>query len=202
MKKLYSILIYFCLAFIVIANPSEKREFKAPGFSMEAPAEWDDITVEEFKDNIKRVDLGSPSFNKFLHENNEIPLFSIRKGDPELEEYLATINVKVQVSDLKFNNIPADLRTYLYRISLVLKNFDYLIEPKTIRINGNLAGYSLFSYTLIDENKNERKVASAFWIFPRKNHIYLIGSGFVYENFEPTLKEIKQIVGTIKITDR
>lgn len=202
MKKIYWIILYLVSVSILFANPAKLIEFKSIGFSIEKPNTWEEVTSEEFLDSKNRVYLDSKTLTKLLHESREVPLFSIRKGDPEIEKYLTTINIKAQKSDLEFNNIPADLRTYLFRLSLVLKNFDYIVEPKTVRINGNLAGYALFSHSLLDEENNETKVVSAFWIFPMKDHIYLVGSGFLYEDFESFLDEIKKIVGTIKFSKR
>ncbi|WP_165782225.1 hypothetical protein [Leptospira brenneri] len=129
-------------------------------------------------------------------------LISIRKRNPETEDFLTIINIKAQPSDLEFNNILADLCKYLFRVAIAVKNFDYLVEPKTVKINDNLAGYALFSYTILDENQNQTKVVSAIWVFPMKDFFYLIGSGMVNDNFEPILDEIKQILGTFKIKKR
>ncbi|TGL44631.1 hypothetical protein [Leptospira perdikensis] len=199
MKKIIWILIYLLFASNIFSNPTKLTQLSSFGFSIETPVTWSDVTTGEFKENLQRVHLGSPTFTKLLHEKSEIPIYSIRKGDPEIDEFLPTLNVKIQKNNLEFNNIPNTLRKLLFYISIPLKNFDYLVEPKTVRINGNLAGYSLFSYSIFNENEVETKVVSAVWIFPQKDYFYFIGSGIPYENFEPTLEEVKSIVETVKI---
>ncbi|MCG6147655.1 hypothetical protein [Leptospira levettii] len=169
---------------------------------MEVPVHWDEVSTEEFQDNLQRVNLGSPKFNKLLQENSEIPIISLRKGDLENDEYLTTVNVKIQKNNLEFRNIPKTLRKLLFYVSLELKNFDYLIEPKTVRINGNLAGYSLFSYSIYNEKEEEKKIISAVWIFPQKDYFYFIGTGIPFEDFEPKLNEIKTIITSVKIESK
>lgn len=199
MKQWYWIILSLIYTSLLFANPTKKVELKALGLSIDTPDQWEEVTDEEFRDSKNQIHLESKTFTKLLHENQELPLFSIRKGDPETDQYLTIINIKAQTTDLEFNNIPIDLSTYIYRVSRALKKFDYLIEPKTVRINGNLAGFALFTHTIMDEAENETNVVSAIWVFPRKGYFYLIGSGMVEENFEPVLEEVKQIVNTFKI---
>lgn len=200
MKQQYWIFVPLILTSFLFANPKKKVELKSLGLSIEKPDTWEDVTDEEFRDSKNQVHLESKTFTKLLHENNELPLFSIRKGDPEIDQYLTIINIKALKSELEFHNIPMDLRTYLFRVSMALKKFEYLIEPKAVRINGNLAGFALFSHIIMDEDQNETQVVSAIWIFPRKGYFYMIGSGMVQNDFEPILEEVKQIVSSFKIS--
>ncbi|TGM34789.1 hypothetical protein [Leptospira biflexa] len=200
MKQQYWIFVPLILTTFLFANPTKKVELKSLGLSIEKPDTWEDVTDEEFRDSKNQVHLESKTFTKLLHENNELPLFSIRKGDPEIDQYLTIINIKALKSELEFHNIPVDLRTYLFRVSMALKKFEYLIEPKAVRINGNLAGFALFSHIIMDEDQNETQVVSAIWIFPRKGYFYMIGSGMVQNDFEPILEEVKQIVSSFKIS--
>ncbi|TGM42345.1 hypothetical protein EHQ92_16245 [Leptospira biflexa] len=200
MKQRYWIFVPLILTSFLFANPTKRVELKSLGLSIEKPDTWEDVTDEEFRDSKNQVHLESKTFTKLLHENNELPLFSIRKGDPEIDQYLTIINIKALKSELEFHNIPVDLRTYLFRVSMALKKFEYLIEPKAVRINGNLAGFALFSHIIMDEDQNETQVVSAIWIFPRKGYFYMIGSGMVQNDFEPILEEVKQIVSSFKIS--
>ncbi|ABZ95212.1 Hypothetical protein LBF_2731 [Leptospira biflexa serovar Patoc strain 'Patoc 1 (Ames)'] len=200
MKQQYWIFVPLILTSFLFANPKKKVELKSLGLSIEKPDTWEDVTDEEFRDSKNQLHLESKTFTKLLHENNELPLFSIRKGDPEIDQYLTIINIKALKSELEFHNIPVDLRTYLFRVSMALKKFEYLIEPKAVRINGNLAGFALFSHIIMDEDQNETQVVSAIWIFPRKGYFYMIGSGMVQNDFEPILEEVKQIVSSFKIS--
>ncbi len=202
MKKFTWFLVFSIVTSILIANPPPIKQLKSLGFSMEVPVHWDEVSTEEFQDNLQRVNLGSPKFNKLLQENSEIPIISLRKGDLENDEYLTTVNVKIQKNNLEFRNIPKTLRKLLFYVSLELKNFDYLIEPKTVRINGNLAGYSLFSYSIYNEKEEEKKIISAVWIFPQKDYFYFIGTGIPFEDFEPKLNEIKTIITSVKIESK
>ncbi|TGK98833.1 hypothetical protein EHQ96_08725 [Leptospira levettii] len=202
MKKFTWFLVFSIVTSILIANPPPVKQLKSLGFSMEVPVHWDEVSTEEFQDNLQRVNLGSPKFNKLLQENSEIPIISLRKGDLENDEYLTTVNVKIQKNNLEFRNIPKTLRKLLFYVSLELKNFDYLIEPKTVRINGNLAGYSLFSYSIYNEKEEEKKIISAVWIFPQKDYFYFIGTGIPFEDFEPKLNEIKTIITSVKIESK
>lgn len=199
MKQWYRIFLSLMYTSMLFAIPIKKVELKSLGLSIETPNHWEEVTDEEFRDSKNQIHLESKTFTKLLHESKELPLFSIRKVDPNLEEYFTIINIKALTTELEFNNIPLDLRTYLFRVSMALKKFDYLIEPKAVRINGNLAGFALFSHTIMDEAQNETKVVSAIWVFPRKGYFYMIGSGMVEENFEPVFEEVKQIVNTFKI---
>ncbi|TGL52278.1 hypothetical protein EHQ59_09495 [Leptospira kemamanensis] len=200
MKTIYLMITMSVIATVLYASPTKTVEFKSLGLSIEKPDSWEEVTNDEFSDNKNRLQLKTKTFTKILHENKELPLYSMRKGNPETDEYLTMINIKAQSSDLEFNNIPYDLRILLSRMSYVLKKFEYILEPKVVRINGNLAGYAVFTYKLLDEDNQEFQVVSAIWIFPRKDFFYLVGSSFVSEDFEPTLNEIKQIVSTLKIT--
>ncbi|PJZ38254.1 hypothetical protein CH354_03205 [Leptospira levettii] len=202
MKKFTWFLVFTIVTSLLIANPPPVKQLKSLGFSMEVPVHWDEVSTEEFQDNLQRVNLGSPKFNKLLQENSEIPIISLRKGDLENDEYLTTVNVKIQKNNLEFRNIPKTLRKLLFYVSLELKNFDYLIEPKTVRINGNLAGYSLFSYSIYNEKEEEKKIISAVWIFPQKDYFYFIGTGIPFEDFEPKLNEIKTIITSVKIESK
>ncbi|MCW7465063.1 hypothetical protein [Leptospira levettii] len=203
MKKFTWFLVFTIVTSLLIANPPQVKQLKSLGFSMEVPVHWDEVSTEEFQDNLQRVNLGSPKFNKLLQENSEIPIISLRKGDLENDEYLTTVNVKIQKNNLEFRNIPKTLRKLLFYVSLELKNFDYLIEPKTVRINGNLAGYSLFSYSIYNEKEEEKKkIISAVWIFPQKDYFYFIGTGIPFEDFEPKLNEIKTIITSVKIESK
>ncbi|MBL0955790.1 MAG: hypothetical protein IBJ01_13555 [Leptospira sp.] len=202
MKKITWLLIFTIVTSILIAIPPQVKQLKSLGFSMEVPVIWDEVSTEEFQENLQRVNLGSPTFNKLLQENSEIPIISLRKGDLENDEYLTTVNVKIQKNNLEFRNIPKTLRKLLFYVSLELKNFDYLIEPKTVRINGNLAGYSLFSYSIYNEKEEEKKIISAVWIFPQKDFYYFIGSGIPFDDFEPRLNEIKSMIATVKIDSK
>ncbi|TGM76431.1 hypothetical protein EHR04_12955 [Leptospira levettii] len=202
MKKFTWFSVFSIVTSILIANPPPVKQLKSLGFSMEVPVHWDEVSTEEFQDNLQRVNLGSPKFNKLLQENSEIPIISLRKGDLENDEYLTTVNVKIQKNNLEFRNIPKTLRKLLFYVSLELKNFDYLIEPKTVRINGNLAGYSLFSYSIYNEKEEEKKIISAVWIFPQKDYFYFIGTGIPFEDFEPKLNEIKTIITSVKIESK
>jgi len=202
MKKITWLLIFTIITSILIAIPPQVKQLKSLGFSMEVPVIWDEVSTEEFQENLQRVNLGSPTFNKLLQENSEIPIISLRKGDLENDEYLTTVNVKIQKNNLEFRNIPKTLRKLLFYVSLELKNFDYLIEPKTVRINGNLAGYSLFSYSIYNEKEEEKKIISAVWIFPQKDFYYFIGSGIPFDDFEPRLNEIKSMIATVKIDSK
>ncbi|TGM36383.1 hypothetical protein EHQ75_14655 [Leptospira levettii] len=202
MKKFTWFLVVTIVTSPLIANPPQVKQLKSLGFSMEVPVHWDEVSTEEFQDNLQRVNLGSPKFNKLLQENSEIPIISLRKGDLENDEYLTTVNVKIQKNNLEFRNIPKTLRKLLFYVSLELKNFDYLIEPKTVRINGNLAGYSLFSYSIYNEKEEEKKIISAVWIFPQKDYFYFIGTGIPFEDFEPKLNEIKTIITSVKIESK
>ncbi|TGM27623.1 hypothetical protein EHQ71_16550 [Leptospira levettii] len=202
MKKFTWFLVFTIVISLLIANPPPVKQLKSLGFSMEVPVHWDEVSTEEFQDNLQRVNLGSPKFNKLLQENSEIPIISLRKGDLENDEYLTTVNVKIQKNNLEFRNIPKTLRKLLFYVSLELKNFDYLIEPKTVRINGNLAGYSLFSYSIYNEKEEEKKIISAVWIFPQKDYFYFIGTGIPFEDFEPKLNEIKTIITSVKIESK
>jgi hypothetical protein len=200
MKQQYWIFVPLILTSFLFANPTKRVELKSLGLSIEKPDTWEDVTDEEFRDSKNQVHLESKTFTKLLHENQELPLFSIRKGDPDIDQYLTIINIKALKSELEFHNIPVDLRTYLFRVSMALKKFEYLIEPKAVRINGNLAGFALFSHIIMDEDQNETQVVSAIWIFPRKGYFYMIGSGMVQNDFEPILEEVKQIVSSFKIS--
>ncbi|MCW7505324.1 hypothetical protein [Leptospira paudalimensis] len=202
MKKITWLLIFTIVTSILIAIPPQVKQLKSLGFSMEVPVIWDEVSTEEFQENLQRVNLGSPTFNKLLQENSEIPIISLRKGDLENDEYLTTVNVKIQKNNLEFRNIPKTLRKLLFYVSLELKNFDYLIEPKSVRINGNLAGYSLFSYSIYNEKEEEKKIISAVWIFPQKDFYYFIGSGIPFDDFEPRLNEIKSMIATVKIDSK
>ncbi|TGM01697.1 hypothetical protein [Leptospira jelokensis] len=201
MKQRYWVFLLLLYTSFLFASPTKKVELKALGLSIETPNTWEEVTDEEFRESKNQIHFESKTFTKLLHESKELPLFSIRKGDPEVDEYLTIINIKALTTDLEFNNIPYDLMTYLSRISSALKKFDYLIEPKAVRINGNLAGFALFSHTIMDEAQNETKVVSAIWVFPRKGYFYMIGSGMIEENFEPVFEEVKHIVNTFKITN-
>ncbi|XDD46888.1 hypothetical protein AB3N60_01975 [Leptospira sp. WS39.C2] len=202
MKKITYFIIFAVISSIVYTNPIQWRTLKSIGFSMQIPMTWSDVSEEEFHDNLQRVKFESATFTKLIRENKEIPLISLRRGDSDSEEFLTTINVKLQANNLEFRNIPNTLRKLLFYVSLQLKNFDYLIEPKTVRINGKLAGYSLFSYKMINENGDEKKVFSAIWIFPFKEYYYFIGTAIPHDDFEPILEEIKTIINTVKIDSK
>lgn len=156
MKKFTWFLIFSMTTSILFATPTQTKQIKSFGLSMEVPVMWTELTIEEFQDNLQRINLGSPKLTKLLQEKSEIPIIAMQKGDPDVEEFLTTINAKIQKNNLEFRNIPKTLRKILFYVSIQLKNFDYLIEPKTVRINGNLAGFSLFSYSIFNEKEEEK----------------------------------------------
>ncbi|MBM9591209.1 hypothetical protein JWG41_12170 [Leptospira sp. 201903075] len=202
MKFIHYLIISIVLVTNLTAEPTKLVELKSIGFSIEIPKDWNQTSSNEFLENLNRINYSSEALTKYVRENSEIPFYSIRKGDPESGDLLPTLNIKIQNSNLDFKNIPTAFRKFLSPLFFQLNNFDYIVEPKTVRINGQLAGFTLFSYSIFDENKNEIKVASAAWIFPQKETFYFIGTGFTYDNFEPILFEIKSIVNTVKINPK
>lgn len=197
-------IIYFLAILLIINNillSENKREIKLENETIliGISKDWRIVNKNDLEENIEKIDFSS--YHQSLYEG--LPNMVFKKETDKIK-IKPTFSIKLVPKSLNSHNFYERIRKESNNFIFILNDFSYLVEPKIIRIDDILSGYSVFSHTLklkYDiESLDERnlKVVSAVWFLPIKNQYILIGCGLPFENFEIYLDEINGIISSIE----
>jgi hypothetical protein len=173
------ILAFFCsVGFHRNAVAGELVTNQSVGFSIELPDGWVQPGSDAFYENLGRVVLDDPEFQKTLVKRANIPLAMATK---HAEPY-SDVNPSVKVNVRPYGNLPSREPVEIISIMVgplkkLFRDFKVVSGPENVLMNGNNVGHIAIEYTMVTD-AGSFPIASELWVVPGRHLFYMIGTGY------------------------
>ena len=169
------------------------------GFSIKKPASWQYLTAEQTKESLKRTDLNDPQMKELITRYARAPFFAIAKYKEPHDDLNPSIRVNAREAGNLKGMAPEKIAEMTAAgLSRTFKDYSVVEGPVSTKISGHPAGYMKVNYTL-EAGGRSWPTTSEFWIVPRGDLLFIIGSGTRQDEKNGTRKEVRSIIASIKI---
>ena len=196
----------FCLIIGVTgAKAEEQNTFvnSTLGFSITKPTHWQVTSAEDYFKNLEQVTTEDKKFQEAAMKYAKVPLFAFMKYPEPYDDINPSIKVHFKYRDSLPNfagKSPQEiLDVTLLTFKQVFKDFKIIEGPTDVDVSGIKSAYVKYQYTLTVPDGRGFPNCSEIWIVPRGEYFYLIVVGYRQDASAEDLKDIKQMVSSIKI---
>ena len=170
------------------------------GFSVNKPDSWYFLTAEQNMENIKRIQLDNKEFKQAMLKYTTAPLVAMIKYQEPFDDLNPSFKVNIKpLGNLKGVDPKIILNMMSGQLHKLLKDYKVVQEPTDTILSELKAASMTANSTMIAPDGREFPVISDFWIVPRGEFFFMIGSGTRQDEKTGTRAELLEIVKTIKI---
>ena len=199
----------FCLLMLAAAvlvpcagAESDENTYDNPGIgiSVTKPADWHFGTVEDHRDNLRRMTYRDEEMGEYVREESTAPLVYMMKYPEPYDDLNPTFKVGIR----PLGTIPNDQPTAVLTVLLAgfrrtLNELTVQAGPKDTTIDGLPAGYLRIHYDLVTTDSAVCSACSEVWIVPRDSCLLMIGAGTKQDDADSAREEIATILGSLRI---
>ena len=195
--------IAFALCLLVLAPiayaDADRYENPTLQFVLTKPAAWHFMSLQQHRENLKRVEFGSEAFKQQVITQSSGPLVMITRHP----EPYPGLNASLKVSVKPFGALPtrepvALLGMILPTLKQQLSGDGVIQAPRATPVAGLPAGHAVLHYPLGATDGDAFATASELWIVPNGDFFYMIGAGYAQGDAE-TRTEIARVVEGLAI---
>lgn len=168
-------------------------------FALTKPAAWHFMSLQQHRENLKRVEFGSEAFKQQVIAQSSGPLVMIARHP----EPYPGLNASLKVSVKPFGTLPtrepvALLGMILPTLKQQLSGAQVIQAPSATTVAGLPAAHVVLHYTLGATDGDAFATASELWLVPNGDFFYMIGAGYAQGDVD-TRAEIAKVVEGLAI---
>ncbi|KAF2509734.1 hypothetical protein E0W72_09470 [Flavobacterium arcticum] len=198
MKQL---ILTFLLLNIVTSFAQRRFENKTFGFSMQEPMGWIWGNEDDLARNLDKLDIDEEKLLKIIKEHEgSVLILSVYKYNPQTHKGLVPaiqINVRERNND-DFGAFKSDIIRSARSFDGLYDDFEFIEEPKNIKISHIKSIYFVTKFTMHTENGQTHRVRSRIYVIPWKHYYFQINMTDDLMG-EDCSKEFLRLIKTIKI---
>jgi hypothetical protein len=195
----------FCLLIITGINAAGQNIFtnSTLGFSITKPPHWQVTSAEDYFKNLNQVRTENKEFQELAIKYAKVPLFAFMKYPEPYDDINPSIKVHYKYREALPNfagkNPQQILDFTIETFKQVFKDFKIIEAPTDADLSGIKSAYMKYQYTLTAPDGRGFPNCSEMWVVPRGDYFYLIVVGYRQDASAEDLKDIKQMISSIKI---
>ncbi|MBD9480289.1 hypothetical protein [Pseudoxanthomonas sp. PXM02] len=183
----------------IASADADRYENPTLQFVLTKPATWHFMSLQQHRENLKRVEFESDAFKQQVIAQSTGPLVIITRHP----EPYAGLNASLKVSVKPFGALPtrepvALVGMILPTLKQQLSGVQVIQEPRATTVAGLPAAHVVLHYTLGATDGDTFATASELWIVPNGDFFYMIGAGYARGDAE-TRAEIAKVIDGLAI---
>ncbi|MGH9870796.1 MAG: hypothetical protein ACREAA_21885 [Candidatus Polarisedimenticolia bacterium] len=178
----------------------ERFENATAGISLERPAGWSTLSMQQVEENRRRVRLSDKEMEEAIRNSAGAPLFAFTRHPEPHSDQNPSIQVMLRpLGSMAGSSPKAILKSIAEPLRQTFQDFQFDKEIHETEISGLKAAHTRVRFTVRNDAGEEFKTLSRLWIVPRGAHLFIIGMSGPQGGPEVSEMEFGQVLASIRI---
>lgn len=202
MQRVFFFLAVALFIFHVECRAQEPETFSNPtfGFSVEKPSAWQVTNAVEYAENLQKVSFEDQAFEQRVQKYAQVPFMAFMKYPEPYDDVNPSFKVNIKpMGQFQGMDMKEILNALIPTFKQAFRRFEVVDGPRDVQISTISSAYMKIQYSLVVADGREFPTSSEIWLVPKGNNFFMIGVGRRQDAGDEDLKDINEIISSIKI---